>query len=147
MKFSRRAAFTFVELLTVMTIIGLLARIAVPHYTNLKRRAVAASIYSDLHTIRLAALHHYTDQNKFPADAAPGVIPPELVSQLPNGFSFTRAEYSYDWHTWSAGGEDLLGIVVSSSDSMLIAQLMKMGNPSFIPVSTGSSLTFLLASD
>jgi prepilin-type N-terminal cleavage/methylation domain-containing protein len=147
MKLSRRAAFTFVELLTVMTIIGLLARIAIPHYTDFKRRAVAAAIYSDLHTIRLAALHHYADQNQFPADAAPGTVPPELVSQLPNNFSFTHPDYTYDWQVWNSGGEQLLGIAVSSGNAKLIAQLMKMGNPSFIPVSSGSSLTFLLTSN
>ena len=39
-----RRGFSFIEILIVMIIIGLLARIAIPHYTDMKRRAIAASI-------------------------------------------------------------------------------------------------------
>ena len=147
MKFRRRAAFTFVEILTVMALIGLLVRIAVPHYIGMKKRAVAAAIYSDLHTIRLATLHYYTDNQKFPPDAPAGQVPPELVQHLPTNFSFVHPDYTYDWQTWAGGDEDLVGVRVASSDEKLIAHLTKMGNPAFIPVLTSSQLTFLLAAD
>ena len=145
----RRRGFSFVELLVTMIFIGLLARLAVPRYGEMKRRAVAASIIGDVHAIRVAAFTHYTEHGTFPPDAAAGTLPAELVANLPNGFSFDRVDYDYDWHVWTvangANTETLVGITVSVSDSRLIARLVLAAGAGYIPIVTPTQITFLVS--
>ncbi len=144
----RRDGFTIIELLTVMVVIGALAAIAVPHYQGMKKRAIAAAIFADVHAIQIAAMSYYTESGKFPADAAAGQVPPEMVQHLPNGFTFTRTDRTYDWQIWNAGAaRDLVGVGVLSSDNDIIKHLFKAGGSGFIPIATGSKVTFLLSED
>jgi type II secretory pathway pseudopilin PulG len=145
----RRRGFSFVELLVTMIFIGLLARLAVPRYGEMKRRAVAASIIGDVHAIRVAAFTHYTEHGTFPPDAAAGTLPAQLVANLPNGFSFDRVDYDYDWHVWTVanGGntETLVGITVSVADPRLIARLVLAAGAGYIPIVTPTQITFLVS--
>ena len=49
---SRRQGFTLIELLLVVVVIGLLASIALPKFSNTKGKAIAASMKSDLRNLR-----------------------------------------------------------------------------------------------
>jgi prepilin-type N-terminal cleavage/methylation domain-containing protein len=51
---SDRRGFTLIELIVVVSIIGLLASIAVPRYSVLKQRAIVASMISDLRNLLTA---------------------------------------------------------------------------------------------
>ena len=51
----RRAGFTFVELMTVIIVLGLLAGIAILKYIDLTHRARAAQAAGDLEAVRIAA--------------------------------------------------------------------------------------------
>jgi hypothetical protein len=139
------------ELLITMAFIGLLARIAIPRYGEMKRRAIAASIMGDVHAIRIAAFTHYTEHGAFPPDAGLAQLPTQLIENLPTGFSFDRIDYDYDWEVWTttngAGNtETLVGITVVVTDSRLAAQLVKTAGPGFIPVVTPTQVTFLVSS-
>ncbi len=61
-----QAGFTLLELLIVMTIIGLLAAIAVPAYVSNVRSAKEAVLREDLHTIRTAIDSYTVDKQKGP---------------------------------------------------------------------------------
>lgn len=146
-----RRGFSLIELLITMAFIGLLARIAVPRYGEMKRRAIAASIMGDVHAIRIAAFTHYTEHGAFPPDAGAGQLPTQLVDNLPLGFTFDRPDYDYDWHVWtmtngSGGQENLVGITVIVTDSRLAAQLVKSAGAGFIPIVTPTQVTFLVSS-
>ena len=60
------AGFTLIELLIVMTIIGILAAIAVPSYISTVRRAKEAALREDLHTMRDAISSYTVDKEKAP---------------------------------------------------------------------------------
>ena len=146
-----RRAFSFTELLLTMMLIGLLARIAIPRYQEMKLRNMAAAIVGDVHAIRVAAFTHYTEKGSFPPDAATGALPVELVSNLPAGFSFDRPDFEYDWHVWSTTNavgdtETLVGITVLVSDARLATRLVIAAGAGYIPIVTPSQVTFLVSS-
>jgi general secretion pathway protein G len=58
--------FTLLELMIVMVVIGLLAAIAIPSYTNNIRNAKEAVLKEDLHTMRTAIDSYTVDKQKGP---------------------------------------------------------------------------------
>ncbi|WP_348270124.1 prepilin-type N-terminal cleavage/methylation domain-containing protein [Edaphobacter paludis] len=58
--------FTLLELMIVMVVIGLLAAIAIPSYTNNIRNAREAVLKEDLHTMRTAIDSYTVDKQKAP---------------------------------------------------------------------------------
>ena len=63
MKFKKMRAFTLIELLIVVAIIGILAAIAVPNFLNARMRATIAKMQTDLRALG-DALHMYRIDNK-----------------------------------------------------------------------------------
>jgi prepilin-type N-terminal cleavage/methylation domain-containing protein len=119
-----RRGFTFVELLIVMIVLGLLCGLAVLKYVDLRNRAIAAQATADLQTVRLAAYSAWYETGTWPVDVGPGVLPLELLPYLPKGFSFQRGEYSLDWENFAppGGGASAgmqLGVVLSASTPRL----------------------------
>lgn len=58
--------FTLIELLIVMSLIGILAGIAVPHYQNSVIKAREATLKEDLYQLRDAIDKHYADIGTYP---------------------------------------------------------------------------------
>jgi len=58
--------FTLIELLVVITIIGILAAIALPNYIKAKNKAKEAEVKANLHTIQIALERYMTDQGEYP---------------------------------------------------------------------------------
>jgi prepilin-type N-terminal cleavage/methylation domain-containing protein len=64
--------FTLIELLIVVTIIGVLAAIAIPTLQSAILRAQVAAVAAECKTIQTAFKQHYVDEDKYPyASAAP----------------------------------------------------------------------------
>jgi type IV pilus assembly protein PilA len=59
--------FTLIELLVVIIIIGILAAIAIPVFLNQRKKAVSASIKSDLRTAATAMETYFTDNQSYAA--------------------------------------------------------------------------------
>jgi type IV pilus assembly protein PilA len=62
--------FTLIELLVVIIIIGILAAIAIPVFLNQRKKAVDASMKSDLRTVATNLETYLTDNNGYPAALA-----------------------------------------------------------------------------
>ncbi len=60
-----KQAFTLIELLIVVAIIGILAAIAVPNFLNAQTRAKVARVESDFRTLATAIEMYYMDQNGY----------------------------------------------------------------------------------
>ncbi|MFH1737658.1 MAG: type II secretion system protein, partial [bacterium] len=59
-------AFTLIELLIVVTIIGILAAIAVPNFINSRIRAKVARVVSEHTSLRDAYIQYFLDRNAWP---------------------------------------------------------------------------------
>lgn len=140
----RRRGVTFVELMVVLAFIGLLARLAVPRYGDMKRRAQAASIVGDMHTLRVASFAFYTENRTWPGDASAGVVPAELVTYLPDQFSFTRPDWTYDFERWTlSDGDEVVGVTVTTNDHNLVNAVVNIAGRGYGPFVNGNKVTFL----
>lgn len=61
----RDKAFTLLELLVVMAIIGILASISIPKFSEYRRRAFDTRALSDLRNIATAEEAYFMDQEKY----------------------------------------------------------------------------------
>lgn len=65
---SSQRAFTLIELLIVVAIIGILAAIAVPNFLNAQTRAKVSRTWSDLQTLVKTLEMYYLDNNSYVPD-------------------------------------------------------------------------------
>lgn len=63
----RQRGFTLIELLVVVTIVGLLAGIAVVRVLGANKKAAENVLMADLHNIRAAIDNYYADKQHFPS--------------------------------------------------------------------------------
>ncbi|MEW6238618.1 MAG: type II secretion system protein [Candidatus Omnitrophota bacterium] len=120
-----RSAFTLIELLIVVAIIGVLAAIAVPNFLNAMLRAKIAATENDLRLMVNAMMQYQLDNNSYhahrdgPAQQFPLTTPvPYLNAFLPDRFQALpdmnqRAgfQYSHTYYHWIPYGthQDLWG--------------------------------------
>lgn len=64
----RQAGFTLIELMVVLTIIGILASIAIPEYGPYVRRAEVTEAFSMASGAQRAVEEYYKDKQRFPRD-------------------------------------------------------------------------------
>ena len=153
----RHRGFTLIELMVVVSIVGILATLATPKVVEAMRRAKAAAILSDLNTIRGAALASFQQTSSYPATGDWGVVPPELLAHLPQDFKFSGNGAQYRWQLWgtasgdagaissvSSGGTDVavIGLGVKSDDPLLLAQVAGLAQGAIVPASDG--LTYII---
>lgn len=96
-----RRGFTMVEVLVVVVVASIVTRIAVPNVQEALLRARATEALADLRVVEVAAREYNADTGSWPAEAAPGEVPPELAPYLPDGFAFEFPDYQLDWELWA----------------------------------------------
>lgn len=145
----RRGGFTFIEMLMVMIVIGLLAGIAVLKYIELRHRALSAQASSDLEAVRLAAYSAWYETGSWPGEAGPGMVPPALAPYLAKNFSFDRGSYTLDWENFvppggGPSGGMQLGIVLTSTNPRLQRALERSLGDKFPFFAGSGTLTLII---
>jgi general secretion pathway protein G len=77
------AGFTLVELLVVISLISLLAALAMVQYKNSIRRAEEAALATNLFRMRDAIDQYYADKNKYPA-SLDSLVSDGYLRQIPD---------------------------------------------------------------
>jgi len=77
----RQKGFTLIELIVVVTIIGILAGIAVVNVRNAQRKAQEAALRDDLHELRKAIDDFYADKQRYPTDL--NELVPSYLRRIP----------------------------------------------------------------
>ncbi len=116
----RAAAFTLVEIMVVVVIIGLLAAMGLPALRRVKMRSQASAVQHDLQAFSTAFITYNLQNGHWPANADPREIPPELGSAaLTNAFTLKSPIGGY--YKWnydvSADGVDAKAAIVIIGDA------------------------------
>lgn len=93
----RRGGFSLIELLMAVSIVGILAGLAIPNLRNMTWRARATEVAGDIEVVRVATLQYNADLSSWPAESALGDIPSGLENFLPEGFSFQGNGFELDY--------------------------------------------------
>lgn len=119
----RRGGFTIVELLIVLSILAVLASIAVPSYRHVVRNVQAVKIAAELRTVTMAAYDTYITTGHWPADTEPGVVPPEISARAP-GIRFRGPGYLIDWENGTDGETTVRGAAVILEEPRMEAAVL-----------------------
>lgn len=93
----RRGGFSLIELLMAVSIVGILAGLAIPNLRNMTWRARATEVAGDVEVVRVATVNYNADNANWPAEVAQGVIPAGMAEYLPELFSFQQNGYELDY--------------------------------------------------
>lgn len=141
-----RRGFTFIELLVVLVVLGILSGIAVLRYIDLRNEAFSSQVAGELHAVRVGAYNYWADRETWPAEVGAGQVPPELVPYLPGGFSFAAAKYTLDWEHLGGGGEPpTIAIAISSSNPDFMRKLIQRLGRQTPFVAVGGTLTYIIS--
>lgn len=99
-QFSRRLkAFTLVEIMIVVVIIGMLAAAALPTYRHITLKSKTTALENDLRQFSTALITYNLQNARWPADADPRITPPEMAAALPTKFNaVTPIGGVYKWN-------------------------------------------------
>jgi len=81
-KQKHQKGFTLIELIVVVTIIGILAAIAIVNVRTAQRKAQEAALRDDLHEMRKAIDDFYADKQRYPNDLSE--LTPNYLRKIPN---------------------------------------------------------------
>jgi type II secretory pathway pseudopilin PulG len=87
-----------------VSIVGILAGLAIPNLRSMTFRARATEVAGDLEVVRVATVSYNGDIHAWPADAVQGALPPELANYLPDGFSFQGNGFELKYERFSLPG-------------------------------------------
>ena len=114
----RTAAFTLVEIMIVVVIIGLLAAIAIPAFQRSRERSQAARLVNDFHQFDSAFQRYAMEFGQLPpTPAAAGVIPTGMAGYLPA--NYTEPSPMGGGFVWSGPSNYVVLVNSNATDSVM----------------------------
>ena len=95
-----RAGFTILELMIVVSIIGLLSVLAIPAFMKQRRQTQDTAFLNDLRLLSASMERHAITEGDYPADAAAGVEPAGFAPYRPRQIDWTEKSHiggNWDW--------------------------------------------------
>lgn len=109
----RSQGFTLIEIMVVVSMIGLLAVMGLPHARKAWRRAREGAFINDLRIILHSAVEQYAITNgSYPEDAPAGTVPPGLADYLGGRTDWseeTPIGGQWDWDRAAQPGQKING--------------------------------------
>ena len=101
-----RRGFTIVELLAVVSVMGLLASIALPKYQQIRKKADATETMAAMSAVRVAAFQYNESTGNWPPNAGLGNVPTGLAQYLSGGGTrlFRGSYHRLRWTTVRVAG-------------------------------------------
>ena len=95
-RITNHSAFTLIEILIVVTILGILGTLTFSMFTSARQRSRNGRRKADLETTRSALEMYRTDNDEYPATADFSDLEPDYIKELPIDPQSTDVNYSYD---------------------------------------------------
>jgi prepilin-type N-terminal cleavage/methylation domain-containing protein len=134
-----RRAFTLLELMLVVVILGVIAALAIPRASQAQERARYTSTFASIRGIVAAACSYRAVWKELPGDVKEGVAPPGMASFLdpriwtrvpPVGgkYDWNNTVHASDWSvvTYWVGHPPNAGVTRASGDNATHARLIAM---------------------
>nr|WP_320050877.1 prepilin-type N-terminal cleavage/methylation domain-containing protein [uncultured Desulfuromonas sp.] len=111
--YDNQSGYTLIELLTVVTVIGILITIAIPHYVGYRDKAQMTTIYAAIHQIQISQEVYKTHNQIYYSfgdtvlthdDSPVGVDDTDLEIYIPKGQKYqiqTTTDFEADYFTVS----------------------------------------------
>lgn len=90
-----KSAFTIVELIIVIAVIGILASITIVSYTNSRNQADKSAYNATAQQVKMKLGEHYTDNNHYPVNKTLARTYLDNVGANSLEDDFTHANYAY----------------------------------------------------
>lgn len=105
----RQSGFTLVELMVAVVVVGILAAVVVPAYSNYVKRGRIAEATSNLGALRVSMEQYYLDNRTYLNGAACGVTMP--TSPQVQNFTFACAGTATTYTVTATGAGGMAGFV------------------------------------
>jgi prepilin-type N-terminal cleavage/methylation domain-containing protein len=93
-----RRAFTLVEIMIVVVLIGLLAALGIPSLQRVQESSHASRLANDFRQFEAAFQRYALEDGQWPPPDNPGVIPAGMTGYLPDSFTYTSPlGGNYQW--------------------------------------------------
>jgi prepilin-type N-terminal cleavage/methylation domain-containing protein len=118
------AAFTLVEIMIVVVIIGLLAAMAIPAFARVREAAQNTRYISDLRTFAQAFETYAAKNGTWPANAGSGVVPAGMSGELKDSVWIAKNSLGgrWNWDRNNYGGAAVISVAnITVSDEQLTA--------------------------
>lgn len=145
-----RSGFSLIELLMAVSIIGILAGLAIPNLRSMTFRARATSVAGDIEVVRISTAQYNGDMNAWPGEVSSGTVPPELNGFLPDGFSFQGDGFELDYERLSPvvipgdpTTNQLIGVAVTADTDELSNAIVELLGGAIL-FSVGRRHTFVI---
>ena len=113
------AAFTLVEIMIVVVIIGLLAAIAIPAFQRSRERTQATRLANDFHQYDTAFQRYSMEAGQLPVTpAAGGTIPTGMNGYLPA--NYTEASPMGGNYVWTGPSSYVVLVNTNATDSVML---------------------------
>lgn len=143
---TNRSGFTLIEMFVVLVILGILSAVGLFKYIDFREQAYATKVAADMTSTKIAAITAWTDNEQWPPDAGPGIVPPEIRLHLHGSVQFVNNDYLLDWDNLGGGGGGpfLVGITVTTTNPSLMTHLTRTLGTTTPFILVGGRLTYIL---